>query len=303
MNRYSIVVSFLAPRGDYCSQILLVFFTIFTYSPTYAYNVGSRPLFSGGATQMEGSAGGGLTPWATLSGYGDHDEWGGDIFTTAIRVDDYDFIAHGISFAYDNRIELSFATQSLAIGPAAKLAGFPDDEVKQHIAGVKLRLFGNVLSGQWPQISLGMQYKKNIDFDVPAIAGALDDDGIDIYLAATKLFHSLVYDYPILINTTFRSTKANQYGLLGFGGDLDSGRNILFETTVGILLRHNVGIGFEYRQQPNNLSFTKEQDSMGPFVAWFPNKHFSLVGAWVDLGEVGNLKSQDGVYMSFEVSY
>lgn len=40
----------------------------FITSTSYAYDVGSRILATGGVTQVEGSAGSGIVPWAVLSG-------------------------------------------------------------------------------------------------------------------------------------------------------------------------------------------------------------------------------------------
>ena len=38
---------------------------------------GGRLLATGGATMIEGAAGGGLVPWAVLAGYGTREEWAG----------------------------------------------------------------------------------------------------------------------------------------------------------------------------------------------------------------------------------
>jgi hypothetical protein len=45
--------------------------------------------------------------------------------------------------------------------------------------------------------------------------GAKSDTGVDYYASASKLFLA----QSLLINGTLRMTKANQMGLLGFGGD------------------------------------------------------------------------------------
>ena len=37
-------------------------------------------MATGGATSIEGAAGGGITPWAVLAGYGERGEWAGDVF-------------------------------------------------------------------------------------------------------------------------------------------------------------------------------------------------------------------------------
>ena len=65
-----------------------------------------------------------------------------------------------------------------------------------------------------PQIAAGVQYKSNDQNAVIHAVGGRRDQGMDIYVAATKvlLAQSLVLD------ATVRLTKANQTGLLGFGG-------------------------------------------------------------------------------------
>ena len=50
---------------------------------------GGRLLATGGATMIEGSAGGGIVPWAVMSGYGTREEWGGDVFATRVDTGDY----------------------------------------------------------------------------------------------------------------------------------------------------------------------------------------------------------------------
>lgn len=270
---------------------------------SFAYDVGSRILATGGVTQVEGSAGSGIVPWAVLSGYGQEGEWGGEIFATHVNTSNYDLSVIGASVAVNNRVEVSIATQILGIDAIAQPLGLPDNEVKQTIAGVKVRLFGDPIYTKLPQVSVGIQYKKNTDFDVPAIAGALDNDGVDFYISATKLWLSGIYGYPLLFNATLRSTRANQLGLLGFGGDLNSDKKIMFEGSLGVLLRRNLVFGMDYRQKPNNLSFAKEDDWMDYFIAWFPNKHLSITGAWAELGDIANKTDQNGFYISLEGTF
>jgi hypothetical protein len=264
---------------------------------------GSRLLATGGVTQVEGAAGGGLVPWAVLSGYGRESEIGGEIFATYSLTDDYALGAGGASVAIGNRVELSVATQILDIDDLADDLGLPDDRLRQNVIGMKLRLFGDLIYGKLPQVSAGIQYKENTDFDVPGLAGARDDEDFDVYLAATRLWLNGIAGYPVLLNLAVRHSRANQLGLLGFGGDLDNDREFLFEGSVGILLRRDLVIGYEYRQKPDNLSFADEDDWHDTFLAWFPNKHLSLTGAWVDLGSVGGRSGQDGFYLSLEGSY
>lgn len=268
-----------------------------------AYEVGSRLLATGGVTQVEGSAGTGIVPWAILPGYGQEGEWGGQVFGTYVNLDNYELSVIGANVAFNNRVELSVATQILGIDAIAQPLGLPDNELKQFVAGVKVKLFGDLIYTTLPQVSLGIQYKKNTDFDVPALTGAKDDHGVDFYLAASKLWLSGINGYPILLNTVVRSTKANQLGLLGFGGDLDDSRSLLFEGSVGVLLRRDLILGFDYRQKPDNLSFAKEDDWMDLFLAWFPNKHLSITGAWTELGDIASKKNQSGFYISLEGTF
>ena len=43
-------------------------------------------LATGGVSQVEGAGGGGLTPWALISGYGTRDSYGANLHATAIRT-------------------------------------------------------------------------------------------------------------------------------------------------------------------------------------------------------------------------
>jgi len=271
--------------------------------PVSAYDVGSRLLATGGATQLEGSAGGGLVPWAVIAGYGQNEEWGGDVYATYISTDNYDVTAAGINVGINNRIEFSISEQILDISDLAAELSLPDDDLKQVVLGAKLRLFGDLIYGDLPQISAGVQYKKNLDFDVPNLVGAIDDSNVDFYLAGSRLWLSGIKGYPLLLNVTLRLSNANQLGLLGFGGDKENGRDLLFEGSAGILLRRNLMLAYEYRQKPDNLSFASEDDWQDIFLAWFPNKHLNITGAWVNLGSIATKKDQKGFYLSIQGSY
>ena len=280
----------------------LLCFALLPVSAT-ADGVGSRLLATGGVAQVEGTAGGGLVPWAVLAGYGQDKEWGGEFALMHARTDDFDLTVAAGSVAFNNRVELSAAAQLLDIEDLADDLGLPDDNLTQLVLGAKVRLAGDLIYGKLPQISAGVQYKRNTDFDVPAHAGALDDDGFDFYVSATKLWPGALHGYPLLTNVTVRASKANQLGLLGFGGDQGDDWEPLFEGSIGVLLRRDLLLGYEYRQKPDNLSFAEEEDWQDVFLAWFPNKHFSIVGAWADFGGIGGKSDQEGFYVSVESSF
>jgi hypothetical protein len=106
-----------------------------------------------------------------------------------------------------------------------------------------------------------------------------------------------------LLNGSLRYTKANQLGLVGFGGDKNNSPEWVAELSTGIFINKNWLIGAEYRQKPNNLSAVKEDDWYTYFFAWFPNKQISVVAAYVDLGEIATFKNQTGWYLSSQVSF
>lgn len=98
----------------------------------------------------------------------------------------------------------------------------PGEHIRLNTLGVKLRVLGDATYEQdsWlPQVSVGAQYKYNEDFDfVPKALGAKDRSGVDCYVATSKLFLGAINGYNLLLNANLHATKANQFGLLGFGG-------------------------------------------------------------------------------------
>lgn len=262
-----------------------------------------RLLATGGASQVEGAAGGGLVPWAVLAGYGARGEQGGTVFATRADTGDYRLDVQGAAYTFGNRLELSVARQRLDIGTLQDLLSLPWGSLGQDVFGAKLRLGGDLVYTRAPQVSVGLQYKRLRDAALPLAVGARDGEGLDAYVAATRLFLDAAGGYPLLLNATVRSTRANQGGLLGFGGDRDGGRALVLEGSAAVLLRPGLALGVEYRQKPDNLAFAREDDWHDAFVAWFPSKRVALVVAYADLGRIAGLERQRGGYASLQVSY
>ena len=262
-----------------------------------------RLLATGGATQFEGSAGGGIVPWAVLSGYGTAGQHGGTAFATRVDTGDYALTSYGAAYAWDNRLELSYARQRFELGELQRRLSLPTGRFDAEVIGAKLRLGGDLVYTTMPQVALGVQYKRQLDFAIPRAVGARDDRGIDAYLSASKLFLAAVADRHLLLNATVRSTRANQAGLLGFGGDRKAGRSLVLETSAAVLLDPHWAVGVEYRQKPDNLGFAREDDWRDVFVAWFPNKHVAVVAAYADLGSIATLDRQRGAYLSLQASF
>jgi len=263
----------------------------------------SRIIATGGATTIEGVAGGGIVPMAVISGYGAQEEWGGTAFASYVDTPDYELKVMGASWSYHNLVEFSIAEQQLVHQSLTDALHLPDNNIKQQIFGAKVRLAGDLIYTDIPQISAGLEYKHNKDFFVPKAVGAKKDSGTDVYVSATKLILAGLGDRNWLLNATARYTNANQIGLVGFGGDANADRELVGEASAGVFFTTHWALGTEYRQKPNNLSAIKEDDWKTLFLAWFPNKHFSLVAAYVDLGEVAIFKDQTGWYLSAQGSF
>lgn len=263
---------------------------------------GGRLVATGGVTQIEGAAGGGLSPWALIAGTGTSREIGATAFVTHLDISDFRLTAAGVGVGIYDRLELSFARQRLGLGTTV-----PGASIEQDIVGVKLRLAGDAVYDQdrWlPQLAVGAQYKRNRDFSaVPAALGARRDSDTDLYVSATKLWIEGPLGRSLLLNATLRGTRANQMGLLGFGGDLGDRREVQVEASAAWLLQDNFAVGAEYRQKPSNLSVFPEDDYRDVFLAWWPNKHvsFTLAHAW--LGTVADKADQRASYLSVQFAY
>lgn len=260
-------------------------------------------LLTGGVTQLEGAAGGGLTPWAIIGGYGTRDQIGGNAFYTRVNVGAYHLDDIGVLVGLFDRVELSLARQRFNtedVGAALGLGrGFT---FTQKILGAKWRIAGDAVLDQdslMPQFAVGIQLKHNDQGDVLHAIGARDDHGTDFYLSATKLF----LGQNLLANGTLRFTKANQTGLLGFGGDRHDSYRPQFEASVAYLLSRQWAIGAEYRAKPDNLRIAHENDWYDLFVAWAPTKHISITLAYADLGNIVIKDNQRGLYLSAQVGF
>jgi hypothetical protein len=263
----------------------------FALSTTLASAQDGKLIGTAGLVQMEGSGGGGIVPWATLSGYDSRDQVSVSVVGTQVNVNDYRLNVLGLSASFYDRVEVSVAQHRFDL----KGAGV---DIKQKIYGVKYRLYGDVVYSNWPQISVGAQHKV---LDDEAIASAVGADktssGTDFYVAATKVHLGAIAGYNAVWNVTARATKANEMGLLGFGGVNNDSYEIMLEASAGILFSRHFAIGVEYRQKPDNLGLG-EDDWKDFFVTYIPSKDFSITLAWADLGTIAAVDNQDGLYLS-----
>ncbi|MEP7157055.1 MAG: DUF3034 family protein [Betaproteobacteria bacterium] len=278
-------------------------------------------LATGGVSQVEGAGGGGLAPWALITGYGTRDSIGANVHYTRVNTNDQSLATYGVAVGVFDRVELSFANQEFKFHEGL-LSMKGQTRIRQDIVGVKVKLFGDIVYDQdtWmPQVAIGAMHKKNKGLDIPVLGvtgfspknlGAKSDDGTDVYVSATKLYLS----ESILANVTLRATKANQFGLLGFGGDRHDSYRLQPEASLAYLFTRKLALGVEYRAKPHNLIADNEGAAYDIFLAYFPTRNFSLTLAYVDLGTIGKeiAKSfgasdygsrQRGGYLSAQVGF
>ena len=101
-------------------------------------------------------------------------------------------------------------------------------------------------------------------------------------VAASKLFLA----ESLLVDVTLRETKANQFGILGFGGDKHNDYSTQFEGSAAYLFSRRFAMGAELRTKPSNLGVAHEGAAWDLFAAYFFNKNLSVTAAYADLGNI-----------------
>ena len=283
-------------------------------------------LLTGGVSSIDGAAGGGLTPWATIGTNATDGEIGASAFVSRATSQDYSLNVVGAALGYKDRFEVSIARQDFDASPAIALNGIapfgvqPGQKIKMDILGLKLRVAGDAVLDSdtlMPQIAVGLQYKNVDPGSIGSVLKFLDakTQGTDFYVSATKLFLA----QGLLVNGTLRYTRANQNGLLGFGAASPGKDKASWvpEVSAAYLLSKNWAVGAEYRVKPNNLEDLGRAAGLGDalaedawkdlFVAWAPNKNASVTLAYVDLGRIvpgitAN-RQQTGYYLSAQFAF
>jgi hypothetical protein len=257
-----------------------------------------RLLATTGVTQLEGAGGGGLVPWALITGYGTRDAIGANTHYTFVHLPSFTLQSAGISLGLYDRLELSYAHEWFDTGGTGPKLGLSKGYTfNLDVVGAKLRLFGDAVYDQdnWlPQVAVGTEFKAANSHAVLQAIGARSPDGVDFYISATKLLLA----ESVLVDATVRATKANQFGLLGFGGDRNNGYTAQFEGSAALLLLRDFAIGAELRTKPDNLRFAGEDTAFDVFAAYFLNKNLSATVAFVALGPIANQSHQNGLYVS-----
>lgn len=294
--------------------------------PSSVFADEGKLLLTGGVNQLEGAAGSGLVPWALITGYETRDGVGVNAHYTYANLGDYQVNAPGIAVGLFDRVELSYANVALSGGLAGDTLN-GGHAIREDIIGAKVRLFGDAVYGQnsWiPQVAVGVQYKNNEDINgvVETLQGSvklptnsnipdIKSKGVDFYVAATKILLA----QSVLVNATLRFTKANQFGLAGFGcgneavcGSGNNGYSPEGEITLGYLLNVRTAVGVDYRTRPDNLrtlgnnlglgDALKEQNAYDLWIAYAPSKNLDIVLAYLFVNNVVASPDSNGLYLS-----
>lgn len=263
---------------------------------------GGKLLLTNGISSLEGASGGGLTPWAVIAGNETKDGIGVSGHATIAEVKSYDFQSAGLSIGFFDRVELSYAHHNFNTNDIGAALGLGKDYAfKQDVFGAKVKLVGDLVYGSpmMPAIAIGAQYKNSNNDAVVRAVGAKDDKGVDYYVSASKL----ILSHSILASATVRATKANQLGLLGFGGDENSDYSLQVEGSLAWQISRRFAIGGEYRTKPDNLGIAREDDWFDVFGAYAINRHLTLAVAYTDLGSIATVDKQRGALLSLQAAF
>jgi Protein of unknown function (DUF3034) len=246
-------------------------------------------LGTGGLLSIEGSAGGGLTPWAVLAGYGEKSQVGVSAAYAQTTVDDYRLRTAALAVGISNRLELSVGEQRFDFSGS-------NIQLSQRIYGAKVRVFGDLIYDSAPQVSVGWQHKSNTSVNTLRTLGITRTSGDDYFLSVGKLWLDGPFGRNFLLNGTVRYTAAQQTGLLGFA----NAREWQLEAAAALLLNRQWAIGSEYRSKPDAIPGLREDDWKDVFLAYFPNKQLSIALAYVSLGDIGGKTNQNGAYLTVQ---
>jgi hypothetical protein len=246
---------------------------------------------TGGLQSIDGSAGGGITPWAVIGGYAEAEQWSVNAGISRSNFSDYALTTASIGASVGNRAEFSLAQQDFSLPNGAELG--------QNIASVKVRIAGDLIYGAAPQFSIGASHRRHSEKRTLESLGISRTSGTDFVFSAAKLWLDGPFGRNFLANVSARHSGAQEIGLLGFHEDAQwSG-----EAALAILPNRYWAIGLEFRQKPGYEDALPENHWRDVFIAYFPNKFWSGALAYVDLGTVAARADQRGVFFTLQANF
>ena len=110
-----------------CSRVSALLITPFFLTACTSVHIPKpdqgRLIGTAGMSQIEGSAGSGISNWATITGYGTSDSYGATAFHSHVALDDFSMRSTGAAIGVKNRLELSYARQSFDMGDIGPTVG------------------------------------------------------------------------------------------------------------------------------------------------------------------------------------
>ena len=201
---------------------------------------GGKLRLTRGISTVEGQGGGGLTPWALITGDETDRGIGGTAHVTAVKLPDYSFLSYGVGVGLFDRFELTYTRQE-----------FDTEDVGAALGWVRVSHSARMSGAQrcaWPATrstirTHGCRRSRSAQtgsrtIRAPSISaiGGSDDEGWEAYASATKI----LLDSSLLLNGTLRWTNANQTGLLGYGGNLNDDHELMGEFSAGWMLSRDL---------------------------------------------------------------
>jgi hypothetical protein len=276
-----------------------------------------RLLATGGVSTLEGAGGGGIAPWALITGYGTDRQVGGSVFGTFADTGNLYANSEGVALGVFNRVEFSYARYSLNLGTnylpvVVNTLNKGNGTLSENIEGVKVRLFGDAIYDEYvPQVSAGVLFQQSQNKTLVNYIGA-STTGETYYIAATKVLFGAFLGRDVLLDGDLIETKANQLGLLGFGAPGDNGYHPEFAGSAAVLINRGLALGGEYRTMPHDLKTVgKSSNYADVFLAYFPTKHLSITAAYAFLGDVApavdnpgqSTKTENAFYISGQLAF
>ena len=87
-------------HADICRAAVLLLAATTAAPEVASAQDSGRLLATSGVVQIEGAGGGGLVPWALITGYGTRDQVGGDVHYTVVPVTDFTLNSAGVAVGF-----------------------------------------------------------------------------------------------------------------------------------------------------------------------------------------------------------
>ncbi|SEO67399.1 DUF3034 family protein [Aquisalimonas asiatica] len=274
-------------RRPYLASLLLT--ALLLPGATYG-----APFAAGLPGQIEGAAGGILTPGPQLAGTGD--PVSGNVAITHARLTDVQFTAIGASLTLDDRLELSAAQPNLGAGSS--------DDVRQNVFAARLRLAGSASAPLRPAASLGVTHRRQRDFGLEERIGMAPERRNDWDATlSTGGGYRFGPAQAVLLHATARYTRANSGGLFGFGNAENDQHRVQLEGAIHTSLTRRLSLSGEYREHRHQPAADPGDPWWSAYAGYGINDEVHLALGWQDLGRLGGKPRQNGPFIALRGRY